>query len=677
MKVSEFKGVGAKRTEQLSKVGISTVSDLLSFYPIAFENWTDVRKICNLKPGMKCALLLSLLNVRNHFLRGQKKTMMRLKASDESGVIEIIYFNSKFYQHKSFVTGRFYAFYGRISEDKNGIIQMVNPDFQDMSQNAELGIIPVYSTIKGISQNMFRGLIKQALSTDIEVEETLPEFIISDNKLCSRNFAIRNIHFPENREAYAAAKYRLIYEELLFFQLGLFMKGNTRCNQGGIAYLADKSMDDFLDRLSFQLTDAQRRVLTEINRDMEADISMQRLLQGDVGSGKTVIAAAALYKAAKNGWQGVLMVPTELLAMQHFESFSKLFGGSDINIGFLSSHLSAAKKRSVIDKVKNHEIDILIGTNSVIQPDVEYDKLGLVVTDEQHRFGVGQRLALSKKGKSPDVLVMTATPIPRTLAMVLYGEFDISVIDELPPGRKPVKTEVRQLSSRAAVYRFVKKQLDLGRQAYAVAPLVSDSEVVEAMSSETLYDDLKKRFPEYNVGLVNGSMKQEEKDIVMSKFAEGRIHILIATVVIEVGINVPNATVMIIENAERFGLAQLHQLRGRVGRGGEQSYCILLVDKNQELGYNRAEVIASTTDGFEISDRDLEMRGPGDFFGTRQHGTANLNLADLSRHVGILNELRGKAKEILQEDPALAKPENRLLAEGMDRIFENTDRLVF
>ncbi|MGP1442294.1 MAG: ATP-dependent DNA helicase RecG [Anaerovoracaceae bacterium] len=676
MLVSELKGVGKKRAEQFAAAGIITTSDLLSFYPVSFENWTDIRKICDLQPGIKCTLKVSLLNARNHFLRGQRKMMMRLKVSDESGVIEIIYFNSKFYQQQAFIPGHSYAFYGSISEGKDGMMQMINPNFQDISVNAELNIRPVYHTIKGISQSMLRGLIDQALSEGIVVEETLPEALQSEHKLCSRDFALKNIHFPENRKAYAAAKYRFIYEELLFFQLGLFLKGNTRCNRGGISYPADKSIDDFLDKLSFQLTDAQQRVLAEINRDMEAEISMQRLVQGDVGSGKTVIAAAALYKAAKNGWQGVLMAPTELLAMQHFESFSKLFEDSGINIGFLSSHLSASEKSSVLSGLKNHEIDILIGTNSVIQPDVEYDKLGLVVTDEQHRFGVGQRIALSEKGESPDVLVMTATPIPRTLAMVLYGDFDISVIDELPPGRKPVKTEVKPLSSRAAVYRSVKKQLELGRQAYAVAPLVSDSEVVDAMSSETLREDLIKRFPAYNIGLVNGSMKQEEKDRVMSEFAAGHIHILVATVVIEVGINVPNATIMVIENAERFGLAQLHQLRGRVGRGGEQSYCMLLVDKNQELGYKRAEVIASTTDGFEISDKDLEMRGPGDFFGTRQHGTANLQLADLSRHAGILNELRGKVKEILQEDPVLAKPENRLLAEGVNRIFGNTDRLT-
>ena len=677
MLVKELKGVGKKREQQLAEAGIITTEDLLAFYPVSFEDWTNVKKVYELEAGMKCTVIVTLLSIRNHFLRGQNRMMMRLKSTDNNGILEIIYFNSKFYQQQAFIEGHTYAFYGSIYADKKGELQMANPLFQEMSEDVRLTVKPVYHTIKGISQNFLRGLIEQAVNLDEVVTETLPDNLIIKSKLCDRNYALKNIHFPEHRKAYATAKYRLVYEELFYLQLGLFLKGNTRCrNDDGIAFGKDGSIAEFKALLDFELTGAQERVLSEVECDMKSPVSMQRLIQGDVGSGKTVIAAAALYKAVKNGYQGVMMAPTELLAVQHFESFNELFRKSGIRIGFLSSHLKVSEKKDVLKKLREHEIDILIGTHSVIQADVEYAKLGMVVTDEQHRFGVGQRLALSSKGKEPDVMVMTATPIPRTLAVILFGEYDISVIDELPPGRKPVKTVVKPLSARAVVYKSLKKQIDMGKQVYAVAPLVTDSEIIDAISSESLYEDLKKRFPDCSIGIVNGSMKQEEKDAVMSEFASGKIQVLVATVVIEVGINVPNATVMIIENAERFGLAQLHQLRGRVGRGSEQSYCILLTNPQQELGYKRAEVIAATVDGFEIADRDLELRGPGDFFGTRQHGLPQLRLADLGRHIGILNKLRDDVKEILQADPMLQANENKLLIDRVENMFGDVERIT-
>ena len=402
---------------------------------------------------------------------------------------------------------------------------------------------------------------------------------------------------------------------------------------------------------------------------------MQRLVQGDVGSGKTAVAAAALYKAAKNGWQGVMMAPTELLARQHFETFKEFFENTDIRVGFLSSGVKAAEKRETLAAIADGSLDVIIGTHAVIQESVQFHRLGIVITDEQHRFGVDQRIKLAAKGEDPDILVMTATPIPRTLAVIIFGDLDISVIDELPSGRMPIKTKAVSSRSRKKVYSFAADMIKQGRQVYAVAPLIADSESVEALSAESLYEKLHSEYPQLRIGLVHGGMKQAEKDAAMERFAAHETDILVATVVIEVGINVPNACVMIIENAERFGLAQLHQLRGRVGRGKDQSYCFLITDPKSELGKERAKVIEETNDGFVIAEKDLQMRGPGDFFGTRQHGLPALGMADLVKHIGILNGLRPAVKEMLQEDPHLKKPENALVAEGVQKLFGSFENL--
>lgn len=678
MRTGELKGVGAKREAELAAAGIFTSDDLLAFYPMAFEDWTNVRKIREVVPGEKCCVVASVVKMRTNYLRKRGNMMLRVTVADGETAMDIVIFNARQYNQQAFGVGRIYAFFGSIYQDKMGLPQMVNPAYEEMNSETVLSIRPVYHTIKGISQKMFRNLVKQALEITDEIPETLPDSIIEKNKLCSRDFALRNIHFPIQRKAYNIARYRLVFEELFFLQTGLFMRANSRCRQEtGVAFRRDDSLREFAELLGYEMTGAQKRVLREIELDMESAVPMQRLVQGDVGSGKTAVAAAALYKAAKAGYQGVLMAPTELLASQHFESFSRVMDGTGVRVGFLSSRVSKAERKHTLEALAEGSIDILIGTHSVIQEDVKFANLGLVITDEQHRFGVNQRRALAEKGngRDPDVLVMTATPIPRTLAVIMFGEMDISVIDELPPGRQPVDTVVKPLTSRASVYKAAGKQLEQGRQVYAVAPLVADSEVMDVMSSETLYEDLKKRFKGYTVGLVNGSMKQEEKDAVMAAFSEGKIQILAATVVIEVGINVPNATVMIIENAERFGLAQLHQLRGRVGRGSGKSCCVLLTDKNSELGMERANTIAGTGDGFRIAEMDLTMRGPGDFFGTRQHGLPTLHMADLTKHMDILDGVREDVKEILQADPSLTAPENSMIARGVENMFGKLDAI--
>ena len=668
MLVSEVKGIGPKKAGLLKQAGIVTLEDMLSHYPYTYEDRSKITPVKDVQEGMNCYIRVSVEKISSYFARGRGKKMLRLLAADDTGTIEILFFRASFYE-RSFRAEERYCFFGRVSRGKGGLM-MVHPEFEKDTGIFTPSILPVYRTVKGISQKDLRKISMSALEQEISAEETLPGRLIEKSRICSREYALKNIHFPEDRMAFRRAKYRLVYEELFFLQTGLFMKGRvSRSGQNGISFSHNRAIRDFAASLPYELTDAQMRVLREIENDMESAAPMQRLVQGDVGSGKTAVAAAALYKAAEDGFQGVMMAPTELLASQHFETFREMFRNTGIRIGFLSSGIRAGERREVLEKLKRGEIDILIGTHAVIQEKVEFRNLALVITDEQHRFGVEQRKRLAAKGKNPDVLVMTATPIPRTLAVVLFGDLDISVIDELPPGRKKIETRAVSPRARKAVYDFADARIDEGRQVYVVAPLIEDSEAVDAASASGIFRSLQKRFPHRRTALVHGGMKQQEKDAVMQAFADGSIDILAATVVIEVGINVPNATTMIIENAERFGLAQLHQLRGRVGRGEDQSYCFLITDSESELGKRRAEIIASSSDGFYIAEKDLEMRGPGEFFGTRQHGLPELTVADLARHMPILNVVREEVKDILRADPMLRSPENRLILRGVENMF--------
>lgn len=670
MLVSEVKGIGPKKAALLGEMGIVTLQDMLAHYPHSYEDRSRITPVDEAPEGTACYISVTILKILKNFARGRKKQMLRLIAADDSGEIEIIFFHASYYE-RSFQTGQKCFFYGKVTRGRSGP-QMVHPEFEKDSGHFEASILPVYRTVKGISQKDMRKISRFALSQDLPAEETLPERLIKKRGICSRQFALKNIHFPSNKMSCRMAKYRLVYEELFFFQTGILIRGSSAAQfSRGIEFPSDRSVYEFAERLPYELTDAQMRVLREISNDMESPSAMQRLIQGDVGSGKTAVAAAALYKAAKAGYQGVIMAPTELLASQHFETFQQLYEGTGIRLGFLSSGCRKREKEETLRKLESGEIDILIGTHAVIQDDVRFKNLGLAITDEQHRFGVDQRRKLAAKGKNPDILVMTATPIPRTLAVILFGDLDISVIDELPPGRKPVITKAVTSRQRRKVYEFVAGQIGQGRQAYVVAPLIEDSEAVDASSAVSIHRDLQKIFPGYSVALVHGGMSQEEKDRIMKDFSDGVVDILTATVVIEVGINVPNATVMVIENAERFGLAQLHQLRGRVGRGSSQSYCFLITDSTAELGIQRAKIIESSSDGFYIAEKDLKMRGPGEFFGTKQHGLPELTVADLVRHLPILNGLREDVKDILQSDPRLESPENSLILKGVSEMFGN------
>ncbi len=668
MLVSEIRGIGPKKAALLKEIGIETLEDMLAHYPHSYEDRSRITEIADAQEGAQCYICGTIIKITKNFAYGRNKRMMRLLAADDSGTMEIVFFQASYYERTFHEDDSFY-FYGRVTRGRSGL-QMVHPQFEKNHGIFEASILPVYRTVKGITQKDLRNIARFSLDQGVFVRETLPEWLCAKAKLCSREQALKNIHFPADRMSYRTAKYRLVYEELFFLQTGLFMKGSSRMKlRDGIQFPHDNSMRQFVSRLPYELTDAQARVLTEIENDMESPAPMQRLIQGDVGSGKTAVAAAALYKAAKAGFQGVMMAPTELLAAQHRETFEQIFRGTGIRIGFLSSGIKSKEKNETFRALREGEIDIMIGTHAVIQENVEFKNLALVITDEQHRFGVDQRKKLAAKGRNPDVIVMTATPIPRTLAVILFGDLDISVIDELPPGRKPIETKAVPLRQRKKVYEFIEEQLEKGRQAYIVAPLVEDSDVVDAVSASGVYAEIVRKFPHRRTGLLHGAMKQEEKDAVMQEFSEGSIDILVATVVIEVGINVPNATLMIIENAERFGLAQLHQLRGRVGRGEHRSYCFLITDMNSELGKQRAEIIESSSDGFFIAEQDLRMRGPGEFFGTKQHGLPELQVADLAKHVPIMNSMRDDIREILQADPRLESEENALIREGVVRMF--------
>lgn len=673
-KLSQLKGIGPKKTGYLKKIRIETIEDLLQYYPRDYEDRRLRKAIGALVEGETALVKGTLLRLSKPGMRFGRKQMLKLLVEDETGTMEVVFFQSG-YLDKSLVKGEEYDFFGKVSV-KGKQVTMTHPDFSRYEPDKPDEILPIYPLTAGLTQNELRKWQKGCLSALTEIEEYLPAETVRRNRICSIAYAWQNIHFPKDRQALKEAKYRLIFEELLLLQTGLLvMKNKTTSKLRGVQFSNAVRMESYTSTLPYKLTGAQRRVLSEINDDMESMTVMNRLVQGDVGSGKTAVAAAAIYKAIKSGYQAAFMAPTEILARQHFEGLKKEFTDHGINVGFLSGSLSAKEKKAVLEEILMGEIDVLIGTHAVIQDHVHFCQLGLVITDEQHRFGVNQRAQLSQKGESPDILVMTATPIPRTLAMILYGDLDISIIDEMPPGRQPVVTRVVGAEGREMSYEFVKREVQTGRQAYVVAPLIEDSDTLAIKSALGLYDELREKFANFSVAFLHGGMKPADKDRVMSEMAEGRIDILISTVVIEVGINIPNASVMLIENSERFGLAQLHQLRGRVGRGEEQSYCILVTDGKSTLAKERAEIMRSTSDGFVIAEKDLALRGPGEFFGLRQHGVPELKLADLGKHIKILAEVRKEADLILDEDEFLTGENNMRFREKIDGLFRYSDTL--
>ena len=660
--VKYIKGVGPSRVLLLNKLGIFTLKDLITYYPRTYEDRSKPKVICECEDGQEVLIeAIACGKISNVRIRG--KTMQKLVVRDETASVSITWFNQP-YLRNIFVIGNKYKFFGKINK-KNGKFTMTSPIFEGIEKVQNTGrIVPIYPLTFNLSQNNLRKIMESAIEiTYGNLEETLPEYLIKEYKLEDINNAIKHIHFPDELKDFNIARNRLVFEELLSVQLALLELKNNYVNEEiGIQFSKNAKMSDVINSLPFKLTKAQLRVLEEIDNNMESKKPMNRLLQGDVGSGKTVVAMCTAYKAVKTGYQVAIMAPTAILAKQHLENFNNILGKFGIKCELLVSGITKKKKEDILKRLAEGEIDIIIGTHALIEENVKFKKLGLVVTDEQHRFGVKQRTRIAEKGKNPDILVMTATPIPRTLALILYGDLDISIIDELPPNRKKIETFAVGKNMQTRVDLFIEKQIKEGRQAYIVCPLVEENEEMDLKSVEKLYETYSKEiFPQYRVQYIHGKMKPKEKDEIMEKFKNKEIDILISTTVIEVGVDVPNANIMVIENAERFGLAALHQLRGRVGRGEYKSYCILKFEGKGENVRKRMQVMCETNDGFVISEKDLELRGAGDFFGTMQHGLPEFKIANLFEDVQTLKIVQGVAIKILEEDSKLKLEKNKKL----------------
>ncbi len=646
-----IKGVGEKRAALFEKKGIKTVEELLYFFPRSHEDRSKIKPIDKCVDGETVCIAATVyqLPLDRYVRRGMLITNMSVM--DDSGVMQLVWYNNK-YVKKNFTSMDKYVFFGKVSRAKNGRIQMVAPVYEKYGNERFTGkIIPIYPLTANLSQKVVQSAMELAINEAGRLAEYIPEHIREQYKIAELNFAMRNIHFPSDFASYNIARERFVFEELLILQLALHERRGENADTPGYVFKDIKCVREFTDALPFELTGAQKRTINEICRDCKSGRQMNRLIQGDVGSGKTAVAAAAIYMAVKNGYQAALMAPTEILADQHMESLSAMFESHGIHAVRLTGSMRAKEKRAALEETALGTARVVIGTHAIIQGTVEFKNLGFVVADEQHRFGVEQRAKLMAKGNNPHMLIMSATPIPRTLALILYGDLDISVIDELPPGRKPVKTYAVGGNMRKRIYDFIYKNIKTGMQAYVVCPLVAETENSDLENAEELAKRLSEAYTDIRVGLMHGKMKARDKDAVMAGFVSGEINLLVATTVIEVGVNVPNANIMVIENAERFGLSQLHQLRGRIGRGGEQAHCILVTDAENEITQKRMETMRASNDGFYISEQDLKLRGPGDFFGTRQHGLPEMKIANLFEDRDILRLSQKAAKEIIDDGP--------------------------
>ena len=671
--VKYVKTVGPSRVKLLNKLKIYTLKDLIEYYPRDYEDRSKPKNLYECTDGEE-VLIEAMPTGRISEMHKGRMTISRLVVKDQTGTCYITWFNQGYLRDK-FQPGRMYRFFGKIS-NKNGRLEMNSPVYDEIDQSKNTGkIIPIYPLTYELKQTTLRRIIENGLlEVKWQLPETLPEYILKENNLWDINNTIERIHFPVEFSDFNKARERLVFEELLTTQLALLkLKNNYEHETDGIQFSKDVYMSDVINILPFKLTKAQLRVLEEIDIDMESNKPMNRLLQGDVGSGKTVVAMISAYKAVKSGYQATIMAPTAILASQHLESFQGILEELGIRTELLISSVTKKKKAEILEKLQNGEIDILIGTHAILEENVVFKNLGLVVTDEQHRFGVKQRGTIAAKGQNPDVIAMSATPIPRTLALILYGDLDISIIDELPPNRKKIETYAVRKNMEERVNNFIRKQITEGRQAYIVCPLVEENEDMEGLQSviELAERYQKETFSEYKVAYLHGKMKPKEKDEIMERFKNGEIQILIATTVIEVGVNVPNASIMVVENAERFGLAQLHQLRGRVGRGEYQSYCILKYEGNSETIRQRMKVMCDTNDGFIISEKDLELRGSGDFFGTEQHGLPEFKIANLFEDIAVLKKVQKLALKIMEDDPLLEKEKNAKLNDLVKEKFSS------
>ena len=664
-----LKGVGEKRAELLQKKGIDTVGALLRFYPRAYLDWQNITPVSECPEGENVCVRAEITSPVKTVNIRRGMTLYKFAAADDSGVIEVTLFNRK-YLAENLRQGRSYLFYGKLGYGIT-LRQMSSPEIMPAEY---MGIEPVYAATEGLSSKTIEKIMKNALVCADGMADVIPQGIREKNGLCDFKTALKSIHFPLERQALESAKRRLVFEELFVLQTGLlFLKRRRRALAG--CTVKNNLLEEFKRTLSFKLTGAQERVINECLSDMMSPRPMNRLIQGDVGSGKTAVAAALMYISAGNGFQSALMAPTELLAEQHFKTLCKITENSGIKCALLTGSLTKKQKDEVKAGLKSGEIKVAVGTHALLTDDVEFENLGLVVTDEQHRFGVGQRGRLSSKGNNPHTLVMSATPIPRTLGLIIYGDLDISIIDEYPAGRQKIATYCVDSSYNARVYNYIKKFIAEGRQAYIVCPLVDENEALGIKSASEYYKELSEnQFKGYTVGLLHGKMKPKDKENVMRRFAAGEIQLLISTTVIEVGIDVPNAALMVIENAERFGLSQLHQLRGRIGRGEYSSACILISDVKSGDTKRRLDVIKNNTDGFKIADEDLKLRGPGDFLGSRQHGLPDMKIADIFADRETLHLAGKEAEELIKRDPALHDPENAGLRDEIAALFSRLNR---
>lgn len=662
-----LKGVGEKRAGLLNKLGIFTIEQLFEYYPRDYRDFSHEMLVSDCESGENACIKATLIsNVKEHMVR-RGMTLYKCDFTDGKTVIHATLFNQKFLA-KSLKIYEDYILFGKI-EKRLSFAEMNSPQILPAKDNA--GIHPIYRATEKLSSAAIEKLVRTALEQHGEFAETLPQEIRQKYDLIDLTAAMRNIHFPNSFELLAAARKRLIFEELLTLQLGLLKLKSKKRRESHIRIINDFTQE-FLHLLPFSPTGAQLRAVKDCVADMQGKYPMNRLLQGDVGSGKTAVAAGVIYTAVKNGFQCALMAPTEILANQHYETLSNLLGGAGIKTELLTGSTLAAEKRRIKAALACGEAQLAIGTHALIQKDVDFKNLGLVITDEQHRFGVNQRASLAEKGSEVHTLVMSATPIPRTLALMIYGDLDISILDELPPGRQKIRTDVVDSRYHKRLYEFVKKQIAAGQQAYIVCPLVEAGES-DLLPAEEYAEQLANgAFKGINLGVLHGKMNSKSKERVMAGFVSGHIKILVATTVVEVGVDVPNASVMIIENAERFGLSQLHQLRGRVGRGKAQSYCVLVSDSESETARERLQIMKKYSDGFKIADEDLKQRGPGDFFGNRQHGLPELKIADMLSNTEILAECRRCADDILKEDFRLDLPKYAPLAEKITQMFSES-----
>lgn len=667
-----LKYVGEIKAKKLNNLGIYTYKDLLYHYPRTYEDRRTIKKIKDLILGESVIFTGSIIDKFNLKRIRKSLSIMSFYVSDETDKLKVTIFNQAYIKNKLEV-GKSYAFYGKIESTVFGF-EVVNPVITDIEKTNELkGIYPIYPATSHITSEYIRKLIKEIYKEDFVINEIFNDKFRKENNIIRRNEAMKKIHMPQNMEDISVAKRTLVFEELFMLQLALNSMKNENIKAKKLAKYTNTNIEQFLSILPFELTNAQTRTVDEIIKDMEKNnIPMNRLIEGDVGSGKTIVVAIAMYIAVKNGYQAAMMAPTTILAKQHYLVLKEYFDKLGIKTGILTGSSTKKQKEEIIDKLKNKGIDILFGTHAIIEDNIEFNNISLVITDEQHRFGVKQRLRLSKKNTGIDVIVMTATPIPRTLALLIYSDLDMSIIDEMPKGRKPIKTYIVDDSYEQRINLFVKKELDKKRQTYIVCPLIEESEQLDLTAAKSIYEKYRDDiFRDYRVGFLNGKMKNKEKDEVMNEFKNGEIDILVSTTVIEVGVDVKNATIMIIEDASRFGLSTLHQLRGRVGRSDMDSYCILKTKIKSKQVMERLEIMTKSNNGLEIASKDLELRGPGDFFGTKQHGLPEFKIANVVTDISILKETSKLVKDLLKTDSRFLNDKNNEIKKELDKYIKS------